>query len=195
MASTPIIWPTFCSPIRRCCCRTGRPYPAVFLYGNPTLKNEIGQARLNATTGVQNYDALQIRVQSQLSKGLLYGLNYSFSKCLTNAMGYYGRYGDSTASQASADKAFQEYAWDLNLDYGLCDRDVTNNFSGYVTYDLPFGRGRQFGSNANKVVDAVLGGWQANAIVTLHGGFPISIYDFSDPSGTGSAEPRPNCIG
>jgi len=172
----------------------GTAVPGPYLSGNPTLKNEIGQARLNATTGVQNYDALQIRVQSQLSKGLMYGLNYSFSKCLTNAMGYYGRYGDSTASQASADKAFQEYAYNLNLDYGLCDRDVTNNFSGYVTYDLPFGRGRQFGSNANKVVDAVLGGWQANAIVTLHGGFPISIYDFSDPSGTGSAEPRPDCI-
>jgi hypothetical protein len=172
----------------------GTAIPGPYLSGNPTLKNEIGQARLNETTGVQNYDALQIRVQRQFSKGLIYGLNYSFSKCLTNAMGYYGRYGDSTASQASADKAFQEYAYNLNLDYGLCDRDVTNNFSGYVTYDLPFGRGRTFGSNSNKVVDAVLGGWQANAIVTLHGGFPISIYDFSDPSGTGSAEPRPDCI-
>jgi hypothetical protein len=28
----------------------------------------------------------------------------------------------------------------------------------------------------------------------VHGGFPVSLYDFSDPSGTGSAEPRPNCI-
>ena len=109
-------------------------------------------------------------------------------------MGYYGRYGDSTASQASADKAFQEYAYNLGLDYGLCDHDVTNVFTGTVTYDLPFGRGRQFGSNMNKAVDAVVGGWQAKSIVTLHGGFPISIYDFSDPSGTGSAEPRPNCI-
>jgi hypothetical protein len=172
----------------------GTAVPGPYLSGNPTLKDEIGQARLNETTGIQNYNALQISMQRRFANGLQYTLNYTFSKCLTNAMGYYGRYGDSTASQASADKAFQEYAYNLNLDYGLCDHDVTNVFTGYVTYDIPFGRGRQFGSNGNKVVDAVLGGWQAKAVVTLHGGFPISIYDFADPSGTGSAEPRPNCI-
>jgi hypothetical protein len=172
----------------------GTAIPGPYLSGNPTLKNEIGQARLNETTGIQNYDALQIQVQQRLSKGLEFSFNYSFSKCLTNAMGYYGRYGDATASQASADKAFQEYAYNLGLDYGLCDHDVTNVFTGYVNYDLPFGRGRQFGGNSNKVVNAFLGGWQAHAIITLHGGFPISIYDFSDPSGTGSAEPRPDCI-
>ena len=173
---------------------SGVAVPGPYLSGDPTLKNEIGQARLNETTGIQNYDALQLSVQRRLAKGLEFSFNYGFSKCLTNAMGYYGRYGDSTASQASADKAFQEYAYNLNLDYGLCDHDVTNVFTGYVTYDVPFGRGRQFGSNVNRVVDTILGGWQANAIITLHGGFPLSIYDFSDPSGTGSAEPRPNCI-
>ena len=172
----------------------GTAIPGPYLSGNPTLKDEIGQARLNETTGIQNYDAVQLSFQRRFSKGLDFGINYTFSKCLTNAMGYYGRYGDSTASQASADKAFQEYAYNLNLDYGLCDHDVTNVFTAYATYDIPFGRGRQFGSNVNKAVDAVLGGWQANAIVTAHGGFPISIYDFADPSGTGSAEPRPNCI-
>jgi hypothetical protein len=172
----------------------GTAIPGPYLSGDPALKNEIGQARLNETTGIQNYNALQLSVQRRLSNGLQYSFNYGFSKCLTNAMGYYGRYGDSTAGQASADKAFQEYVYNLNLDYGLCDHDVTNVFSGYVTYDIPFGRGRQFGNNMSKAVDAVLGGWQANAIITLHGGFPISIYDFSDPSGTGSAEPRPNCI-
>jgi carboxypeptidase family protein len=172
----------------------GTAIPGPYLSGDPTLKNEIGQARLNETTGIQNYDALQISIQRRLSKGLQFSFNYGFSKCLTDAMGYYGRYGDSTASQASADKAFQEYAYNLSLDYGLCDHDVTNVFTGYVTYDIPFGRGRQFGSNMSKPLNALLGGWQANTIITLHGGFPLSIYDFSDPSGTGSAEPRPNCI-
>jgi hypothetical protein len=172
----------------------GTAVPGPYLSGNPALKDEIGQARLNETTGIQNYNALQLSAQQRLSKGLEFSLNYTFSKCLTNAMGYYGRYGDSTASQASADKAFQEYAYNLGLDYGLCDHDVTNVFTGTATYAIPFGRGRQFGSNTNKVVDAFLGGWEAKAIVSLHGGFPISIYDFADPSGTGSAEPRPNCI-
>src|ERR1700722_18033495 len=85
----------------------GTAAPGPYLSGNPTLKNEIGQARLNETTGIQNYNAVQLQIQQRLSKGLEFSFNYSFSKCLTNAMGYYGRYGDSTASQASADKAFQ----------------------------------------------------------------------------------------
>jgi Carboxypeptidase regulatory-like domain/TonB dependent receptor len=165
-----------------------------YLSGNPTLKNEIGQARLNETTGVQNYNALQLTAQRRLASGLQFQANYTWSKCLTDSPGYYGRYGDSAGSQASADKAFQEYVYNLSLDYGYCDHDVTNVFNGFITYDLPFGKGRMFGKDASKAVNALLGDWQFNTIFTVHGGFPISLYDFSDPSGTGSAEPRPNCI-
>jgi hypothetical protein len=171
----------------------GTAVPGPYLSGDPTLKNEVGQARLNETTAIQNYDALQISAQRRLAQGLEFAFNYSWSKCLTNNNGYYARFGDQAGSQASADKNFQEYVYNLNLDYGLCDHDLTNVFTGYVNYDLPYGRNRMF-KPPNHIVDAVLGGWQANAVVTVHGGFPISIYDFSDPSGTGSAEPRPNCV-
>jgi hypothetical protein len=168
--------------------------PGPYLSGNPALKNSIGQARLNESTGVQNYDALQLTAQKRVSNGLAFIANYTWSKCLTNSPGYYGRYGDSSGSQASADKAFQETVQNLSLDYGVCDHDLTNVFNGYITYDLPFGKNRMFGKDANKIAQAVLGDWQLNTIFTVHGGFPISIYDFSDPSGTGSAEPRPDCI-
>ena len=50
------------------------------------------------------------------------------------------------------------YVYNVGLDYGLCDADVTNAFNGYVNYDLPFGHGRTFGKSANKAVNAVLGG-------------------------------------
>ena len=43
-------------------------------------------------------------------------------------------YGDATASQASADIAFQRYVYNTRLDYGLCDHDVTHVFNGYATY-------------------------------------------------------------
>src|SRR5208283_3834226 len=121
--------------------------------------------------------------------------NNTFSKCLTNNFGYYARYGDATASQASADISFQQNAYDVNADYGLCDHDVTNVFNGYVTYQLPYGQGRQFGSNASPVLNAVLGGWNVNAIYTFRGGFPISMLDWAGDPGTGSAQPRPNCSG
>jgi len=174
----------------------GTTIPGPYLGGNPTLKNGgTGQVRLNMSTGIQNYNALQLTAQQRLTKGLAFQVNYTWAKCLTNSPGYYGRYGDATASQASADKAFQEYSYNLGLDYGYCDHDVRSAMNGYVNYDLPIGRNRTFGKNFGKAMDTVLGGWEVNAIFTAHGGFPISMYDFSDPSGTGSFEPRPDCTG
>jgi hypothetical protein len=174
---------------------TGTAIPGPYLAGNPTLKNiGTGQERLNMSVAIQNYDALQLTAQQRFRNGLTFQLNYTWSKCLTNNQGYYGRYGDSQASQASADVAFQEYVYNTNLDYGLCDRDVASAFNGYVNYDLPIGRGKTFLKNANPIVNAIAGGWQANAIVTVHSGFPISMLDYSeDPTGA-YFQPRPDCI-
>jgi Carboxypeptidase regulatory-like domain len=174
----------------------GTVVPGPYLAGNPALKDAgTGQVRLNTSTGIQNYDGLQLSFQQRFSKGLAFQANYTWSKCLTNNQGYYGRYGDSAASQSSSDVSFQEYVYNTSLDYGLCDHDVTNVFNGYLTYDLPFGHNRMFGQSSNKVVNAVLGDWQLNTIFTIHGGFPISLLDWSGDAGTGSAQPRPDCNG
>ena len=41
-------------------------------------------------------------------------------------------------------------------------------------YDVPFGRGRRWGSNMNRVADAALGGWELSGITTYYSGFPFS---------------------
>ena len=169
--------------------------PSLYLAGNPALTGDgLGQVRYNTSTGVANYNALQLSAQQRLSHGLSFQANYTWAKCLTNNQGYYGRYGDAAPSQASADVAFQQNVYDVNLDYGLCDHDVTNAFNGYATYDLPYGHGKQYQSS-NKVVEAVLGDWQVNTIFTVHSGFPISLLDWAGDPGTGSAQPRPDCNG
>ncbi|MGI8742857.1 MAG: carboxypeptidase regulatory-like domain-containing protein [Bryobacteraceae bacterium] len=173
----------------------GTTVPGPYLSGNPALKNAgTGQVRLNESIGRQNYDALQLSFQRRFSKGLQFLANYTWSKCLTNNQGYYGRYGDATASQASADVSFQQNVYNINQDYGFCDHDVTHVFNGYVSYELPFGHNRAFGKDTNKFVNAVLGDWQANTIFTVHGGFPISMLDWAGDPGTGSFQPRPDCV-
>jgi hypothetical protein len=175
----------------------GGPYsePGPYLAGNPALKFDgTGQQRLNVSTAVQNYNALQMLIREQVSHGLAFQFNYTWGKCLTDNQGYYGRYGNSAVAQTTADVAFQSYVYNVRgLDYGYCDADVTNAFNGYLNYDLPFGHGRQFGSNSNKFVNAVLGGWHYDAIVTVHGGLPISMIQFGyDPTGA-YFQPRPDC--
>ncbi len=175
----------------------GGPYsvPGPYLAGNPALKNVgTGQQRLNVSSAIQNYDGLQLVARQQLSRGLVFQFNYSWAKCLTNNQGYYGRYGNAAPAQTTADVAFQSYVYNLKLDYGYCDADVTNVFSGYLNYDLPFGHDRMFGKNAPKIVEAVAGGWHFDTIATVHGGLPISMIQFgNDPTGA-YFQPRPDCI-
>jgi hypothetical protein len=172
----------------------GTAIPGPYLAGNPTLKFiGTGQQRLNTSTAIQNYNALQLMAQQRVAKGLAFGANFSWSKCLTNNQGYYGRYGNAAAAQTTADVAFQQYVYNVGLDYGLCDADVTNVFSGYLNYDLPFGRDRAFAKSNNKVVNAIIGDWRYDTILSLHGGFPMSMIQFGyDPTGA-YFQPRPNC--
>jgi hypothetical protein len=165
-------------------------------YLNPTLQSLIGQARLTASDGYSNYNALQTSFQQRLSHGLEFQANYTWSKCMGNSSGFYAQYGDTNANltQAGNNHFFFQNTYDPSADYGRCDQNITNSFNGFVTYDLPFGRGRAFGSNMNRAADLVAGGWQVNSIMQFHDGFPITA-QAADNSGTTSGFPRANCNG
>jgi hypothetical protein len=42
-------------------------------------------------------------------------------------------------------------------------------------YDLPFGRGKKFGSNWNYVVNEALGGWKLSGAQVYYSGFPVTV--------------------
>ena len=42
------------------------------------------------------------------------------------------------------------------------------------TYDVPFGRGRKYASNLNKLTDLAIGGWTVSGVATYYSGFPFS---------------------
>ncbi len=161
-----------------------------YLSGDPALLRAIGNAKLTDTNGVQNYNALQVSVQKRLSSGLTFQANYTWSKCMSDAVGYYGGYG-----QAVGNWYYWEDTYNSRRNYGPCYYDVTHALNGFVTYDIPFGRGRKFGSNMNKLVDAVAGGWSINAIVNWRGGFPFTIDSSKDNSGTNNPNQLADCIG
>ena len=159
-----------------------------YLAGNPTLLADIGQISGTASIGDQSYHALQVLVQKRLSSGLQFSAAYTFSKCMTNNLGYYGQGG-----QAGQGNYYYQNIYDAAAEWGLCDYDATHNFVANGIYDLPFGRGRTYGKDMNKVMDAVVGGWQAGGILSLHTGFPLTV-TAADASGTGSRGARADCI-
>lgn len=167
--------------------------PSFYFSGNPTLINEIGTISGTSSTGYMSYNAMQVVLQQQHpSHGLQGQVAYTWSHCLTNNSGYYGTWGSAT--QATPASPYYQNLYAPNADYADCYYDTHNVLSAYATYDLPFGKGKKFGGNMNSVANAVVGNWQASAIVSIHSGFPLAVYG-TDESGTGSRGPRPNCTG
>jgi hypothetical protein len=60
-------------------------------------------------------------------------------------------------------------------DHGLSSFDVAHRFVASFVWNLPFGKGEKFGSDASGFKQAVIGGWQVNGIYLLQGGFPLSV--------------------
>jgi hypothetical protein len=50
-----------------------------------------------------------------------------------------------------------------------------HNFILAALAELPFGKGKRFLSDASGALDAILGGWQANATVTIQSGLPFNV--------------------
>ena len=119
------------------------------------------------TNAVSSYNSLQVTYEHQLSAGLYLLGNYTWSKCMTDQ--------HTQASQNQQYRAEWLPNFGINADYALCDSDATNIVHIAGTYDLPFGHGRAFMANANRGVDAILGGWIINGFYTHQSGQPFTI--------------------
>jgi Carboxypeptidase regulatory-like domain len=162
-----------------------------YFNNNPALINVLGQVSGTASVGYMNYNALQAVLEKRLSNGLAGQVAYTWSHCLTNNSGYYGTWG--AAAQSTTASPYYQNLYNPAGDYASCYYNANNIVSAYATYDLPFGRGKQFGANLNPVVNQVVGGWQASTIVSTHSGFPLAVYGSGDETGTGSRGARPDC--
>ena len=163
--------------------------PSPFFADNPQYIDQVAYIFGTFAEAHQNYNALQAEMQGRLNHGLSYLVSYSWSRCMTNSQGFWGEGG-----QSSAPSAWWQNTYNPEGETGACYYNVKGDFTGYVIYDLPFGRGRQIGANMNKVANAVAGDWKLSVMPTFRGGFPLTLSSNSDHSGTNSFQNRPNCI-
>jgi hypothetical protein len=163
--------------------------PGPYLAGNPALKSKIGPISGTFSNAWMGYNALQAVLQKRMSDGLQGQVAYTYSKCMTNSAGYYGSWG----GQASPGMPYWQNVYDGKTEKGPCFYDETHNLTSYVLYQLPFGRGKKFGSNMNKVANAAVGGWEIDGILTMHTGFAMTVNNWGDPSNTGGWVSRTNC--
>lgn len=116
-----------------------------------------------------NYNALQVSLNKQMSHGVMFSVNYTYSKALDV---------ESTAERGIhylTDSVIN--AWSPAEMYGPGDADLRHQISGYWLVELPFGKGKPLASNAHGVADALIGGWRLGGTTRWTSGFPVSVFE------------------
>lgn len=115
------------------------------------------------------YHSLQTKLKKDFSHGLNFLASYTWGHAMAEAS------NDSTLENIATDSTL--LATNIRRFYSNADFDVRHRLSLSGGYQLPFGRGKQYGGGWNTVTDGLLGGWQAHWIVTFSGGYPFTVYD------------------
>ncbi len=140
-----------------------------------------------------SYHALQVRFEKRAGHGLSFVGNYTFSKFLTNSdaggNAWIGGGGGAGIGFVGSPQDFTNLA----LEKSVSANDTPQRLTFAVIYDLPVGHGQQLGSNMNRVLDGVIGGWKLTPFVTFQTGQPISV-DMANQR-LADGHQRPNLIG
>lgn len=145
---------------------TTRPFP------------NLGAITYNNYNGHSNYDGLQAHFEHR-GTNVTATASYAWAHAL-----------DDSASAFGGTPVTILLYYDQKANYGNSYEDERQIFSSSLVYYLPFGRGKKFGANVPRPLDALIGGWQLNNIVLLSTGQPV------DLAAAGSAAPgnRPDLI-
>jgi hypothetical protein len=144
------------------------PYPgAAAPYAN--IVGQSGVIKITQTESASNYNALQAVFRQRLTAGLELTANYTYSKSLTDDIGFYG-----TSNIGNA-QYYQQDAYNMAAEWGPSGFDTRHNISVTGVYELPFGLGKQFGSTWNYFVNEALGGWKLSGSQVYYSGFPVTV--------------------
>jgi hypothetical protein len=139
-----------------------------------------------ATVGSSNYNALEATFSHRWHSGLDLNVSYTYSKFLDNVQGASG-----WALPGGGNNI--ENPYNLGAEKSVDATNIPNSLVVSYVYQLPFGRGKAFGSNWNHGVDAVLGGWGWSGVLTAKSGLPLSVSGTDNLSGFGFGN-RPNLV-
>jgi hypothetical protein len=151
-----------------------RPYPQV--QGNQTV-NVYG-----SPLGFSTYNALEVVVNRQFSKGLTAYSSFTWSKTMANMQS--SQVGDNS------NRPLDYY--NLKLEKAVSQNDVPRMLKAYVVYQLPFGRGKALFGGMSKAANIAVGGWSISAILNYFDGTPLGFAGSSPTTAWNGATNRAN---
>ena len=129
--------------------------------------------------GHSTYHGWQTDLNRRFSGGVSFRLGYTWSRSMDNGTSQ----GESYVP------------WDTRRDKSRTGFDVRHRLVLSGVFELPFGRGRRYGSSVTGIADKLISGWQIVPIATLQSGYPLSVRSI-DRSNTGlQFGPRADRVG
>lgn len=83
--------------------------------------------------------------------------------------------GSYVWSKAEEEGESHQNSYDIAASRSVASYDIPHRLVLSALYEVPFGRGRRFGASMPAIVDAVIGGWQINGIITVQSGTPLTV--------------------
>nr|WP_245817841.1 carboxypeptidase-like regulatory domain-containing protein [Granulicella rosea] len=172
-------------------CPTTTALPAGTIYYPTAVKANPAVANTTSwwSGGTGNYNALQIDLRHDLTHGLQFRANYTWSKNLDDGSAW-------NTSVSANTPAFVSVPQRPHLDYGPAATDIRHLAAFNATYELPIGEGKYFLGKTNGFTSRVISGWSLSSIANLQTGFPFSPQLGYNPTNSGdSRNPvRPNLV-
>jgi hypothetical protein len=160
-------------------------------YSNPQLVtgNKFFQAQGLTVTdnlfeGTSHYNGLQTSLNRRLANGLQITAAYTWSHNTDDS--------PSPFSQNEAPIPMTAAGPQLSLNRGNADDDQRQAATFSALIEIPYGRGRRYGSKINRGLDLLLGGYQFSPFVTIGSGTPFDLTTATSEDGVSN---RPDLIG
>jgi hypothetical protein len=115
----------------------------------------------NVPIGSQRYDSMQISAKRRFQSGLAFQVAYTLSKTLEEV------------SILNPQDVNVSDLLSTRLERRLTEFDSPHTLAALLSYELPFGRGRRFGTSMNRVLDGFIGGWSLNVQHLVRSGSPV----------------------
>ncbi len=130
---------------------------------------------------------MQIRFQKRASHYISFEGNYTFSKSTDDSSA--GR----NAWLGNLQYDNPQLLDDLKAEHSISSNDTPHRLTAAIIFDLPFGRDRWIGRGMNPVLDAFVGGWALNNVLTLQSGQPLTVYNSAGLLVDGNQRPNVLC--
>jgi hypothetical protein len=118
--------------------------------------------------GQSYYDSMVLDVVKRAGRGLTMDMSYVWSR----------QEGNSFSAQQEYNGFYtgvQDFSNMRQAAHALTGYDLAHVVKGFVSYELPVGRGKQFLSAQNRIVNGIVGGWTVTGMMNYYSGQPFEV--------------------